>query len=75
VICKKCALGADLVTQLHELGDKEIHGENDYRARDFMNVARTLHYLCKGCDCQHHIRKEGEILTITPPILMDVNHG
>lgn len=65
MICKQCALGADLITMMREIEPIEISGANGYKARDFMGAARTLHNLCKGkrkgsthCDCQHKIVKE-----------------
>lgn len=59
MICKKCTIAADLMTQLNELDPADVSGQNDYKARDFTSVARTLHGFCKGgthCDCQHGLR-------------------
>lgn len=66
MICSKCRTAADVITELHSMDQEDVSGMYDYRARDFVNVARTLHSLCKDkCDCQHHIRREGENLVRT----------
>lgn len=56
MICKACALGADLITYMYEQDASEFTGDNGYRHTDFTNVARYLHRACKGCDCAHHIK-------------------
>ena len=67
MICKHCAIGADLVTQLNSVDEVEVTGENDFVARDFIRVARTLHGFCKGCDCQHHIvNRKGQTIYHVP---------
>lgn len=50
MICRNCALGADLITQLWQI-------DNGYRAKEFISVSEVLHSHCNGCDCQHVIRK------------------
>lgn len=72
MICKDCALGADLVTRYNQLMDTPVAG---FIPDEIVKVIEFLHKTChNSCDCQHHVALGVNLVThVRPKDLVSTN--
>lgn len=64
MICKMCATGADVISRVYELAEKNQGQGFELFKSDALEVGKEFHHHCSGkyaCDCQHREQNGGQV--------------